>query len=67
MSKLEEDETRMRAALQRIYLMSVRPRCLCGRVTGTGAIRSCAQTALQMSDEEAEALERAATLEEEDA
>jgi hypothetical protein len=60
LKKLEADELRMRAALQRIYLMSVRPVCPCGRPTGTGALRACAQVALEMSDEEAKALERAA-------
>lgn len=62
--KIIEDEMRMRAALQRIYLIAVRPQCLCGRPTGTGALRACAQAALQMSDEEARDLRRAAGVEE---
>jgi hypothetical protein len=44
---MTKEEMRLRRALRRIHAMSVRPICLCGRKTGTLAIRSHAETALK--------------------
>jgi len=49
--KLEERILSLRAALERIADMAVRPHCLCGLPTGTGAIEACARRALSPGDE----------------
>ena len=50
MAKQQENE-RLRAALERIEAMSERPKCVCGRPTGTAAIKACAREALQENDD----------------
>ena len=42
-----EERDRLRVALERIDGMAGRPKCLCGRPTGTPAIRQCARAALE--------------------
>lgn len=49
--KRERDEARaeierLRAALERVEGMAERPVCVCGRPTGTAAIKQAARTAL---------------------
>lgn len=43
---LEAENARLRAALERIEAMAERPRCTCGLLTGTAAIKSAARAAL---------------------
>ena len=50
--QLEKEREEVRGSLERIRDMAVRPQCLCGRPTGTAAIRSCAESALQQQSEE---------------
>jgi hypothetical protein len=45
--KLEHENRELREALERIEGMAGRPKCLCGRPTGTPAIRQCARAALE--------------------
>ena len=46
----DKEIERLRAALERIEAMSERPKCVCGRPTGTAAIKACALEALQDKD-----------------
>ena len=47
---LQARRDRLREALERIDGMAGRPKCLCGRPTGTPAIRQCARAALEAED-----------------
>lgn len=52
-AELEHQVATLREALARIEAMAERPRCVCGRLTGTAAIQSCARAALGAADAQA--------------
>ena len=45
--QLREQLAKAREGLKRIQAMAVRPACMCGRHTGTAAIKSAAQQTLK--------------------
>jgi hypothetical protein len=49
--ELRQELTQAREALQRIHDMAERPQCLCGRPTGTTAIKQCARAFLARREE----------------
>jgi len=62
MNTLEQEREKsavLRAALERIEAMAVRPYCACGAPTGTAAIRACAQQALNTAAKAAQLREQA--------